>query len=275
MKKLKLIPFIISLTLILLIFTGCGSSKRLLEDKIYQEKIDSFFSALENQDSTALKSLFSQTVIEKDVDLDSQIEKLVSIYPLAKTDIKFNGLQSGEYETQDGKFKSSAHTVFPIICDGQYFWVYFELIYEDDFAEDNIGLNRVFFYTSDEYCALFHNDKQLPDDIGLVVFSNLKLENEVRPIEGQPYEFTAIDRKIYASDVENFLNKNRNLDEFYNKFGLPNAKGILWTYYYEITETDGTTKYLEIGCPNGDEIAYANIVSEFEFIRSVIKENKQ
>ncbi len=273
MKKLKQIfcAFML-LAFILLVFTGCGSFKRLSEEKIYQEKINAFFSALESEDSTALKSLFSQTVIDKDADLDKQIEKLLSIYPNAKTDVKFDGLISGDYENQDGKFKSTAYATFPAVCEGKCYWVYFELIYEDDFSEKNIGLNRVFFYTADEYCAFWHDDNaKYPNDIGLLVFSDLNLEKEVRPIERWPYEFTSMERKISVSDVEEFLEKSKSVAEFNEIFGPPNAKGLLWTYYYEITD-NGTTQYLEIGAPDGDEITYVNIVGEFEYIGCILEE---
>lgn len=258
---------------VLLACSGCGSFDRLSEERIYEEKIDAFFSALENEDSTALKSLFSQTVIDKDTDLDRQIDKLLAIYPNVKTDVKFHDLISGDYEKQGGKSKSVAYATFPVVCEGKYYWVYFELIYEDDFSEENIGLNSVFFYTADEYCAFWHDDNEkYPDDIGLLVFSDLKLEKEVRPIERWPYEFTPMERRISVTDVEDFFEKSKSLSEFIEVFGLPNAKGELWTYYYEITEIDGSTKYLEIGAPDGEKITYANIVGEFEYIRGILEE---
>jgi len=43
--------------------------------------------------------------------------------------------------------------------------------------------------------------------------------------------------------------------------------------YYETTD-DGLTKYLEIGAPDGEEITYANIVGEFEYIRCIPEELK-
>ena len=206
MKTFKRITCVFMLlAFVLLAFAGCGSFKRLSEEKIYEEKIDAFFSALEDDDSAALKSLFSQTVIDKDADLDQQIEKLLSIYPNAKTDVKFDGANGGDYVNRDGKFKSAAYTTFPVVCESKCYWVYFELIYEDDFSEENVGLNRVFFYTADEYCAFWHDDDpKHPDDVGLLVFSDLKLEGEVRPIEEWPYEWTPAERKISVSDVEDF-----------------------------------------------------------------------
>ena len=272
MKNIKALSLILIVAL-LLALSACGSFKRVNEDKIYQENINNFFAALDDRDTDAIKSLFSSAVIQNDADLDEQISKLISIYPNAETEILFDGLLGGDYESRDGKHKSVAYTTFPVICDNQYFWVYFELVYEDDFCEENVGLSSVFFYTADEYCAFFHNDSEkLPNELGLLVFSDLKLERDIKPIEGIPYEFTPIERTINISDVEVFFDKNKSLTEFMEAFGQPNSQGSLWTYYYEITETDGSAKYLEIGVPDGENIEYANIIGEFEFIRSILEE---
>ena len=272
MKKIKALSFILIVAL-LLALSACGSFKRVNEDKIYQENINNFFAALDDRDTDAIKSLFSSAVIQNDTDLDEQISKLISIYPNAETEILFDGLLSGDYESRDSKHKSVAYTTFPVICDNQYFWVYFELVYEDDFCEENVGLSSVFFYTADEYCAFFHNDSEkLPNELGLLVFSDLKLERDIKPIGGIPYEFTPVERTINISDVEVFFDKNKSLTEFMEAFGQPNSQGSLWTYYYEITETDGSAKYLEIGVPDGENIEYANIIGEFEFIRSILEE---
>ena len=270
MKKIKALSLILIVAL-LLALSACGSFKRVNEDKIYQENTNNFFAALDDRDTDAIKSLFSSAVIQNDTDLDEQISKLISIYPNAETEILFDGLLGGDYESRDSKHKSVAYTTFPVICDNQYFWVYFELVYEDDFCEENVGLSSVFFYTADEYCAFFHNDSEkLPNELGLLVFSDLKLERDIKPIEGIPYEFTPVERTINISDVEVFFDKNKSLTEFMEAFGQPNSQGSLWTYYYEITETDGSAKYLEIGVPDGENIEYANIIGEFEFIRNIL-----
>ena len=274
MKKIKALSFILIIAL-LLALSACGSFKRVNEDEIYQENINNFFAALDDRDTDAIKSLFSSVVIQNDTDLDEQISKLISIYPNAETEILFDGLLAGEYENRDGKHKSVAYTTFPVICDNQYFWVYFELVYEDDFCEEDVGLSSVYFYTADEYCAFFHNDSEkFPNELGLLVFSDLKLEKEIRPIEGIPHEFTPIERTINISDVEDFLDKNKSFTAFSEAFGQPNSQRSHRTYYYEITDNDGATQYFEIGVPDGKNIEYANIVGEFEFIRIILEEAK-
>ncbi|MBQ8382863.1 MAG: DUF5104 domain-containing protein [Clostridia bacterium] len=117
-----------------------------------------FFNALDKGDSDEIKSLFSRTVLSSDSDLDEQIDKLISIYPRSTTAIMFDGLLGGEYADDAGMYKSMAYATFPVVSNNRYFWVYIELIYEDDFSSDNIGLNRVFFYTADEYCTFIRDE---------------------------------------------------------------------------------------------------------------------
>lgn len=255
---------------------GCGSYLRMMEDEIFEERIGSFFDALDNQDATMLKALFSQAVIDSDEDLDLQIDKLFSVYPNAKTEILYDGLASSGYSRENGKYKSMVRAMVPVVCDGTFFWAFLELIYEDDYSEDNIGLNKVYIYTIDEFYAArctFEEEGSFPypDETGLVVFSELKLEQQLRPIHGNPYAFTPVDREIHISDVEAFFETSTALEQFVETFGQANAQSNLCSYY-EIVDADGTVKYLELGIHKGI-IRYANIVSDFEFVRVVLEES--
>ena len=102
MKKFQRFGCVICIGAFLLIsISGCGSHKRLAEKKTYTDSISTFITYLDNKDSSAIKSLFSKSVIESDSDLDKQIEKLISIYPNAKTEIFFDGLLSGDYDSEE------------------------------------------------------------------------------------------------------------------------------------------------------------------------------
>ena len=255
----------------LLLLTGCGSFLRLSEERIYREKIDAFFSALEAEDAAALKSLFSEAVVEKNGDLDAQAKKLLSVYPNAKTEIKFDGMQNGSYEKKDGKHRSAAQATFPVVCGDDCYWVYFELVYEDDFERENVGLRRVFFYTADEYYVFRHTDgAKRPDRTGLLVFSDRKAEKEVRPINQYPRAFTPSDRKISVSEAEEFLKTSRSIAEFTEAFGMPNAKEHQ-TLYYELTEADGTAVYLELQTEGREVAVSAHLVGPFEYIRCLFR----
>jgi hypothetical protein len=55
------------------------------------------------------------------------------------------------------------------------------------------------------------------------------------------------------------------------KFGQPNAVDTPWWYWYEVEAESGHRRYLEICAENGI-IIYANVVGEFEWIRSILRE---
>ncbi|MBE6639008.1 MAG: DUF5104 domain-containing protein [Ruminococcaceae bacterium] len=270
MKRLALLFIIV--TILIGVFPGCGSWQRVNEEKIYRQKIDAFFDALDAGDAEEMLALFSQTVVNSDSDLNEQIDKLISLYPRSTTTVMFDGLLGGEYEDEDGMFKSMACATIPIINNNEYYWVYIELIYEDDSSPDSIGLHRVYFYTADEYCMYFQDeDAAAPMELGLVVYAQRKMDQEIRCIESFPYAFTAIERDFDLSEMEAFLQSSDDWSAFVAKFGQPNAKGVTENCYYEIQESADKVIYLEIAVQD-EEIIYANLVDEFDYIRCVLEE---
>ena len=278
MKRIKAISLILAVAVILpLLLTGCIPSRDAYEVKLCTETLEAFFTALENNDAAAVKSLFSKTVIEKDTDLDAQIEKLIEIYPSAPTEIFADDLNGGDYSTEYGAFYARLNDTVPVFCDGEYYWVEIYIVYEDQANEDNIGVESIAFFTADEYCAWFHDDENKTNDLsvdifddGLSVYADLKLEGEIRPIHGIPHEFTSIRRIITASEVDAFIDDNKNITDFVARFGEPNARcgEYHYTYFYELLDDDGRVQYLELGV-SYNEITYASIVSDFKFIRSI------
>lgn len=268
-KKLLTLLIVLALSIS---FSGCGPFLRMQEEKIYKSNLDSLFDALDRDDADAVKALFSKNVLDNCRGLDGQIEKLLSVYPGAESEIKFTDLIHGSYRDADGKHKSTACAEFPIVNGNEYYWVFVELIYQDDFSPDNVGFNRVYFYTADEYCRFYHSDETYPSDIGLYVFSEHKFDNPVRCINNYPYEFKSFDRSITSREVEGFLNSSRQTDAFVARFGEPNAKDTYGNFYYEIADNDGSTVYLELGIEN-NEILYANLLGKFQFIRIIVEES--
>ena len=106
MKRKAVICLLLIALLVSFSMCGCGSYLRMMEGEIFEERIGSFFDALDNQDATMLKALFSQAVIDSDEDLDQQINKLFSVYPNAKTEILYDGLASSSSSRENGKYKS-------------------------------------------------------------------------------------------------------------------------------------------------------------------------
>ncbi len=279
MKRIKAISLILAVAVILpLLLTGCIPSRDAYEVKLCTETLEAFFTALENNDADAVKSLFSKAVIEKDTDLDAQIEKLIEIYPSAPTEIFTDDLNGGDYSTEYGAFYSRLNDSVPVFCDGEYYWVEIYIVYEDEANEDNIGVESIAFFTADEYCAWFHDDESKTNDLsvdifadGLSVYAERTLENDVIPINQYPYEFIPIERTINVSDVKSFINDNKSMADFKARFGEPNAKdeSYAWAeYFYELPNSNGEARYLSLFIIDG-RISRATIFDNFEYVESI------
>jgi len=237
-------------------FSGCGSSYLKNEEKIYLEKVEAFFDALEKEDVPKIKSLFTQEVIENDTDLDDEIAKMISVYPNSKTTIITSSLPCMmEVQTDEkGRYVYSPGTCVPVICDGEYYWVYVELTYTEGTPIDSIAIKYLYFYTGDEYYIRFREDS--PTDIGLVVFAEQTSESRIVCINTIPYEYTPTDREIDVNKVKDFLKSSKDLGKFKEEFGLPNAASES-DYFYEISGE--ALKYLCVRTEN-DKIVLVGYV---------------
>lgn len=256
MKILRISPLILTFAIVVCTFFGCGSSYLKNQDKLYSEMLEAFFDALEKDDAQKIKSLFSKEVIENDTDLDDEIKKMISVYPNSKTTIITSSLPCmSEVQTDEkGRCVYSPGTCVPVICDGEYYWVYVELTYTEGTPIDSIAIKYLYFYTGDEYYIRFREDS--PTDIGLVVFAEQTSESQVVCINTIPYEFTPTDREIDVNKVEDFLKSSKDFNEFKEEFGLPNAASES-DYFYEISGE--ALKYLCVRTEN-DEIVLVGYV---------------
>lgn len=248
------------------------------EDKLYRNAIDDFFTALETKNTDGILSLFSKSAIEEDKNIQNSINKLIEIYPDTPTQILFDGLLHGSYTQTDGLYRAAISSTFPVFCGGEYYWIYLELVYEDDFHTDNIGISCIEFYTADEYCIYYHSDEpKATQKLGFHLFADKVLENHVISINNLPYEYVYIDREISLKDIKTFLNSNRNYSDFVAKFGEPNASQpedlVDWyLVYYEVFVDGVAPVYVEICVYRSSEIQYANLVNSTSHLAVILEE---
>ena len=140
-------------------------------------------------------------------------------------------------------------------------------MYENTFDEDEIGITQLDFCTADEYCYSFYDeDAQISDAVGLNVYADIKLDEEIRCISGKPHKYSQNTKPLDISSVKAFLKASQSLKEFENRFGEPNAENIY--IYYELPKTEGKVQYLQI-CEDEDEILSVCIVDDFKFIEVI------
>lgn len=246
-----------------------ADSPILIEDKLYTEAVDDFFAALDRGDAEGIRTMFSRTVQSKDVDLNEQIQKLITLYP-GPTDVsKRDPLTSGHYLTDFGKRTSAINATFPVVSNGIYYWCHFELTYENDFDEDEIGITKVLFFTADEYCQCRYDDTwKLPEEQGLTVYAETILNCEVRCIGNSPYKYTPTDTPLNLTEVKDFFEDSNRFSAFTDQFGTPNASNIY--YIYELPEENNQPRYLRVGVDErSDEIYDVSVVDDFNWLYSV------
>lgn len=271
MKNIINILFFVLLSLILLTGCSCGrinSNNEKYEEKLYKEKVEEFFDALKNDDVIGIKSLFSEYVIENDQDLEDKINRLINFYSKYETEFIFTGLTS-EGLIEDGKKQRMASSVFPIINNNVYYWIYFDYVYVDEFNSFNIGIKQINFYTIDEYYMFYYSGDKLIENIGL----NLCIENDLKEdiicINTHPYMYKSTENKLKFEDIIEYLKNNRDINNFILTFGDYNCKDSTFdSYYYEVLYNNEIV-YLELYCEN-TQIIDASLYNDREFIKKVL-----
>lgn len=267
---------IIVFVMIILLMTACSKARMnpdtsAEEQKLYQNKVVEFFDLLKDNDSEKLKSLFSKNTIEYCEELEGNINTLIDFYSSDENEFLFVSPNSEDL-IENGKEKVCIESVFPVINNEIYYWVYFSFIYIDEFDSNNIGISQINFYTSDEYYSFYHSNKKIAKSIGLNLYIENKLEKTIVCINNYPQLYKSTGTILDIEVVEEYLKNNKSINEFISEFGDSNCKStlvdLLESYYYEVT-FNGKKVYLELVCDDGN-INSASIYNDREWIKTIL-----
>ena len=243
------------------------------EQKAYNETLTSLFNALDNGNADTVYDLFSPVVREQDKELKGQIDKLLLVYKGPIDEIGWDGLLAGEASYEDGERCAEAYSGFPVRAGNTYFWFYLNLMYENTMDEKQIGITQLEFYTADEYCILcYDEDAKIKDYVGLKVYAEQVVTEEIRCIHGQPHKYLSSTDGLNIDDVKNFFENSNSFSIFKSNFGEPNAQNIF--IYYELSNENSKTHYLKL-YTDADEIYRAEIVDDFKYIETVFNSEEQ
>lgn len=288
-KRVFLLGMAMLLLPLSILFSGCGQVDMLLstlknkteelstsrEAKIYNEAVDEFFLALDNRDKDAIRNLFSPYIQKTDKDLEEQIDLLLEAYP-GPTDFcgRDGKVVHGSYSNEYGSHSSMADSEFAVVSNGTYYWCYFQLMYENDFEEEQIGINRLTLCSAEYDCAIHYDEEgaEWPDTPGISVLMEYPLDSEVRAVCGSAYKYTQIERTLTEEQVKEFFRHSEQYSEFVEQFGEPNAKNVY--YVYELPSEDSKPRYLRMGVnEQSDSISSASVVDDFVYMRTLWKKN--
>ena len=242
-----------------------------LDTKAYSTMINSLFAALDAKNADKVADLFSPAVREQNPNLNAQIATLLTIYTEPTDEIGWDGLVSSSGRVENFKKSNSAYSTFPVHCGNAYYWFYIELMYLNDFDSKQIGITQLDFFTADEHCIFRYNETPHTNCVGIRIFNEQTLENEIRCINGIPHKYTTETKALDIEDVQEFLKTSNKFNEFTDRFGKPNAE--LFFTYYELTQTGNKTRYLEI-CVDNNNIHSVGIVDDFHYIEAVYSYEK-
>lgn len=203
---------------------------------IFNEKIEEFFDAADNNDKQAIYDLFSKSA--QDSELEEQIEEFLEVYP-AHPDIEYTESVGGGSSTVDGTEELMSQFVFS--KDGEDYYCYMNYIIENYENPEEIGINLLVIESPEVYCD---DSVMNPDDSGFYVNLSKDYDYETVRIDGYPHIYTSYDRTITEEQMIEFFKSNVDFTDFKNKFGEPNAnESDLWLYY-ELQSVNGEKRYL-------------------------------
>lgn len=264
-KVIAIILFIICLFSI----GGCSSFSVDKESEIYSKTVHELLDALDNKDVTAIYNLFSVSVQKEREKLKEKIEEFVLVYSGATERIGDISSLAGGASYEHGKAYKNAYTTFPVFSDGKYYWIYLDLMYENTFDENQIGITQLDFFTADAYCELWSSEAKQDTDIGLNIF-NKKVDNyNVISINNYPYNYHPTEN-LNIEEVKSFFKTSTSLADFEKRFGAAAASDE-FGFMYSLPKQDGENRFLYISC-EGDKIIYSDILSNFSYIDTILEE---
>jgi hypothetical protein len=241
------------------------------EYEIYSETVDTLLTALENQDADAIYNLFSPAVQQEDKDLKDKIQELMSIYD-GPTEQIGEILLAGDYLQEYGKEYRSAYTTFPVLSDGEYYWIYMELMYVNTFDESQVGVTRLEFNSAEAHYEYWSGLMDFPEEAnGLNLYIKDVPEYNIVSINNYPFNIIHTNT-VDLDEVRTFFETSTSADAFVAQFGEPSAScEEPTTLIYCLPTQDGEERYLDIGHADG-QIYDCGIYSNFGYIDTVFEE---
>ncbi len=257
-----------ALLLIICLLSVCSCGRQSYfkkEQEIYDKTVSELFTALDSGDADAIYSLFSRHVQSECADLKEKIEKLISFYGGPTDSIGKTDALGGNGLFDYGNNNLTACTTFPVFCNGQYYWFYLELTYENDFDADRVGITQLDFYTADSYYDYWWGENMHSEAAGLNIFEKTVAGYNIISVDNFPYDYHPGDT-LDIEQIKSFFENSASLSEFKKEFGTA-AAITEYSLVYPLPER----QYLYMDY-SGNQIVYAAIVDSYCHIETVVNE---
>jgi len=143
------------------------------EEEIADERMKKIITALENEDSKALKAMFSKKAKDEAVDLDKGIEDIINLYQGGM--VSFKGTISSEENFNEGDKKTTIDAAYTIETDINVYAVYFKEI-SNTANPDEDGLYRIQILEKERGNYKYYAINKIFESSGAFIFDKDKLE---------------------------------------------------------------------------------------------------
>jgi len=268
----KIIALLLCVTLVLPL-GGCRIQSVLRNfetgESLFEKAVSSLIAALDEKDEEAIYNLLSLSVRD---DYDNLQDKISLLVNACDGPIERVGDISCCYTSEsveDGEVEKEIDNVFPIYANGEYYWIYLKLMYENSYKRRE-GITKLTFYTASDYYYYYHCDDTVITDEPITICNSSNTDGVVS-IENYPQRIID-NRTIKLEDVKDQLEKTKSLGSFQKRFGsAPVADSDDLSCHYLLPDENGEKRYLKFVYDKGEIIA-ANVLDEFYFLEALLEE---
>lgn len=244
-----------------------------LSGRAYENAMDTFFTALDNGDAAAARSVFSPEALAADTQLDETLEQLLAIYTGPVEINERFGAGSSSSDISYGQRRMIEENSRFIRAGGEDYWCFFEMTVLDDWNPDAVGVTCVRFYTIDAFCNLQADlwEREEDDNLGLSFYAGPEVDGEIRIVEMKPLIWTET-ATLDTQEVLAFLEEGGPVayDDFVARFGPPAAVWQGWKAYYALPSENGQPRYLDLAVNEATHhVEVVRIMSELEWIETI------
>lgn len=238
-------------------------------EKIYDETVFNVVSALDNGDKTALKEMFVDKTRNLP-DFDEKIDYLFSLYNVKHSKIGDYTLSRGSGSIRYGVKICSEQSIFPIMLNDEYYYIYINVSCIDESNPENEGITSFGFYSAQDHYLNIEKEIDIPrPEFDVIISTDHADEFEYIVVGERPYKIISDTAPLSKIDVLDFLSETNSSKLFVDRFGAPIAEDDLGKYYY-IDDGSQETHYLYIAdWVEKEEIRFAKIESDLKWIEKI------
>ena len=205
-------------------------------EKAFRKIMDKVLAAFDKGDKEGLKSLFAAKAIEKDPDLDAQIEAFFEVYcgPMEIVQNEDSGHKDSikRYGMRFTKFSNAPDTI--IVAGGVRYYLAMYVYLRDDFDKGNKGIHVLSIATELAYSSEYFCHYREGDTPGLYFQDSAEKRDDIKWIEGDFYKYTPYERDLTAENLKAIVERDDSYYWLVSDIGEPNCSWHNMRHYFEL-----------------------------------------